>query len=91
MPNAILLAGNDKQRTADIGGDTFQTQRCSVSARLVLRLAARAHAESFARQVRQSVPAIAEIVWSRKRDARLDAFFERCRARRVISAERHAP
>jgi hypothetical protein len=61
------------------------------SARLFQIGAVRAHAERFDVDDRPPVEVCHALIRAGQRDARLDAFFEACGARRVIAAERHAP
>src|SRR5262245_13004229 len=50
-----------------------------------------AHAKGFTRQFRQSIPGCAPVKWPSQGYAGLDALFESCCARRVVSAQAHAP
>src|SRR5262249_17113801 len=84
--DAIEPAIYDEKRAGNVLRDAFQRKRCSMLARFVLRLAVAAHAERFARELRQAIPGRAPVDRPTERDTGLDALVAGRRARRIVTA-----
>src|SRR5439155_26031689 len=89
--DAVELAGDDEDRARDAARDALEREGGGVALGLGLRGAMAAHAKRLAREIRQPVPRLGKIVWTRERDAGFHARLERRGARRVVAAEAHAP
>ena len=89
--DAVEPPVHDENGTGDFVRHAFERQRIRIFARLFVGLAMAAHAERFARQLRQPVPGLGPIKRPAERDAGLDTLVERGCARGVIAAEADAP
>src|SRR5712692_343188 len=87
----VLAPGHDEDRTGDFTGGVFHRQRRGVAQRIGFGRAVAAHAERLARQHRQRGPDFLPFERPGERDTGADALFAGGRARRVITAEAHAP
>src|SRR5205085_7676445 len=87
----VELAGHHENRTGDVLRNAIERERLRVALRLLMCGAMAANAERLARQLRQGVPISLPVIRTTQRKAGLDAFLERRGARRIVTAEAHAP
>src|SRR6266446_2225873 len=88
---AVLGAGDDIDRAADVLRALREREAQRDLAGFLEVRALRAHAESLDVHLRAAGEIGRALERPRERDAGLDAFLERCGARRVVAAERYAP
>src|SRR6266705_1771062 len=88
---AILEPGHDEDRAPDLRRRIRHRQGLRVAQRIGLGRAVAAHAERLAGELRQPAPYLVPLERTGERDAGADALLVGGGARRVISAEAHAP